>query len=177
MTNRTIAIIIVLIASNCVVGCRDGSSQLPTAPTSAASPTIPSPVPATGAQERWNLTRTFTGHTGSEGCTLALDTIGRVVVDSVLLIQRSGASMRLFTADHNTYVGTAAGNEFFATEIEDFGSPLQCGEARLRFRTEARVSGRFSSDGSALTGEETSVFLLESGKTITRHWDWQARRD
>ena len=26
-------------------------------------------------------------------------------------------------------------------------------------------------------GTETSVFLLESGKTITRQWDWQARRD
>jgi hypothetical protein len=37
--------------------------------------------------------------------------------------------------------------------------------------------GRFSSDGSFLTGEETSVFLFESGKTITRDWDWQAKRD
>jgi hypothetical protein len=175
MTNRTIAIILVVIVPNWVVGCSDGLSQLPAAPTSVVSPTTPSAVPATAAQERWNLTRTFTGHTGSEGCTLALDAISRVS-DSVLLIQRSHESMRLFTADHNTYVGTVAGNEFLATETEP-GSTLQCGEAQLRFRSEARVSGQFSSDGRSLVGKETSVFLLESGKTITRHWDWQARRD
>lgn len=176
MTNRTIATIVVLMVANCVIGCGGGQSQLPAAPTSAASTTIPSAVPATGAQERWNLTRTFTGHTGSEGCTLALDEIGRMPSDSVLLIQRSDKSMRFSTADHNNYVGMVAGDEFLATETEA-GPTLQCGEAQLRFRTEARVSGRFSSDGSSLVGKETSVFLLESGKTITRHWDWQARRD
>ena len=176
MTNRTIAIVLVSMAPNWVAGCNGGLSQLPAAPTSVASPTIPSAVPATGAQERWNLTRTFTGHAGSEGCTLALDEISRVASDSVLLIQRSGETMRFFTADHNTYVGSVAGNEFPATETEP-GPTLQCGEAQLRFRTEARVSGRFSSDGRSLAGAETSVFLLESGRTITRHWDWQARRE
>jgi hypothetical protein len=96
--------------------------------------------------------------------------------DSVLLIQRSDESMRFFTADHNNYVGTVAGNEFVATDFEA-GPTLQCGESRLHFRTEARVSGQFSSDGRSLVGTETSVFLLESGRTITRHWDWQASRD
>ena len=177
MTNRTIAIVITLLVPNCMFGCSGGSSPLPTAPTSAASPTIPSPVPAAGGPERWTLTRTFTGHAGSEGCTLALDAIGRVPSDSVLLIQRPGAFIRFFTADHNNYVGAVTGKEFVATEIEDFGATLQCGEGRVRFRTEARVSGRFSSDDSTLIGEETSVFFLESGKTITRRWDWQARRD
>ena len=84
--------------------------------------------------------------------------------------------MRFFTADHNTYVGTVAGNEFSATESEA-GSTLECGGARIYFRTEANVSGVFSPDGRSLFAKETSVFLLESGKTITRHWDWQARRD
>jgi hypothetical protein len=107
---------------------------------------------------------------------LALDTIGGVPSGSALLIKRSGESIRFVTADHNTYVGTAAGNEFLATET-DAGSTLQCGEARLRFRTEAQLTGRFSADGRALTGEETSVSLFESGRTITRHWDWQARRE
>ena len=176
MTNRTIWIILVLMVPSWVVGCSGGLSQLPAAPTSVASPTIPSAVPATGAQERWNLTRTFTGHTGSEGCTIALDEIGRMASDSVLLIQRSDESMRFFTADHNDYVGSVDGNEFFASEIEA-GSTLQCGEARLRFRIEGRVSGRFSSDGRSLVGQEISIFLFESGKMIIRRWDWQARRD
>ena len=177
MTNPTIAIVIILLVSNCMVGCSGGSSRLPASPTSAASPTIPSPGPGTGVQERWKLARTFTGHTGSEGCTLAFDAIGRMAPDSELLIQRSGASIRFLTADHNNYVGAVAGNEFVATEVEDCGSTLQCGGDRVRFRTEARVSGRLSSDGIALIGEETSVFFLQSGKTITRHWDWQAKRD
>ena len=176
MTNRTIAVIIGVILATCVAACNDSPSQLPAGPTAAASPVNPSPVPATVAQERWNLTRTYTGHTGSEACLLAFDGIVRTPSDSLLLIQRSGVSTRFLTADHNTYVGTVAGDEFFATEIEDSGSTLQCGGSRLRFRTEARVSGRFSSDGRALVGEETSVFLLESGATIVRHWDWSAKR-
>ena len=171
MTNRTIAITVVFLLINSVIGCGGGLAQLPAAPTSVASS-----VPATGAQERWTLTRTFTGHTGSEGCSLALDAIDRAASDSELLLQRSGASMRFFTADHNTYLGTVAGNEFLVTEFEA-GPTLQCGEARLSFRTEARVSGRFSSDSRSLVGTETSVFILESGRTISRQWDWQARRD
>lgn len=96
--------------------------------------------------------------------------------DSALLVQRSNASMRFFTADHNNYVGTVTGNEFLATETEA-GSTLECGEVLLGFRTEARVSGVFSADGASLVGSETSVFLLESGRTITRRWDWHARRN
>jgi hypothetical protein len=172
MTSRTIPITVVFLVLNCVMGCGSGLAQLPASPTS--TPSIQSS--AGGAQERWNLTRTFTGHAGSEGCTLALDAIGRPASDSVLLIQRLGASMRFFTADHNTYVGSVAGHEFSATESEA-GSTLECEGAQIRFRTEANVSGLFSSDGRALAGKETSVFLFESGRTITRHWDWQARRD
>ncbi len=171
MTNRIIAITVVVLALN-ALGCSGGLSQLPAAPTSASIPSIS----ATGVQERWSLTRTFTGHAGSEGCTLALDAIGRAASDSVLLVQRSDSSMRLFTADHNNYVGLLAGNEFLATANEP-GSTLECGDARIRFRTEARVSGLISSDGRSLVGKETSVFLLESGKTITRNWDWRATRD
>jgi hypothetical protein len=172
MPNRTLAISVVFLVLNCVTGCGDGLSQLPAAPTSAVS----IQPPATGGQEPWNLSRTFTGHTGSEGCALAFDEIGRASSDSVLLIQRSDASMRLFTADHNTYIGTVAGNEFSASESET-GSTLECERARIRFRTEAHVSGHFSSDGRFLVGKETSAFFLESGKTITRQWDWQAWRD
>ena len=175
MANRIGAITVVFVVLTCVMGCGDGV-PLPAAPTSVASSTIPSPAPASGAQERWNLTRTFTGVTGAQGCTLAVDAIGRAASDSVLLVQRWDASMRLLTADHNTYVGTLTGNEFSATESEA-GSTLECEGARIRFRTEAHVSGRFSSDGRALVGQETSVFLFESGRTITRRWDWQARRD
>jgi hypothetical protein len=172
MTNRTIAFTVVFLVLNCVMGCGGSLSQPPAAPTSAAL--IQSS--ASGAPEQWTLTRTFTGHTGSEGCTLALDAVGRPASDAELVIQRSGTSMRFFTADHNTYVGAVAGNEVSASESES-GSTLECGGARIRFRTEANVSGVFSADGRTLVAKETSVFLLESGKTITRHWDWQARRD
>ena len=170
MINRAIAITLVVVAPNCVIGCSDGPSQLPAAPTSAAMSGA-----ATSAQELWNLTRTFTGHTGSEGCNLALDQVGHTS-ESMLLVQRSNASLRFFTADHNNYVGLLAGSEFLAA-VTEAGPTLQCGEAPLSFRTEARVSGQFSPDGRSLTGTETSVFLLESGKTITRRWDWQARRN
>jgi hypothetical protein len=170
MTSRTFAITVVFLAVNGFMGCSRGLSQLPAAPTSA----IPS-VSATGIQERWNLTRTFTGHAGSEGCTLFLDAIGRAAPESALLVQRWDSSMRLLTADHNIFVGTVAGNEFSASESEA-GSTLECGGARIFFRTETRVSGLFSSDGRSLVGSETSVFLFESGKTITRQWNWQARR-
>ena len=171
MTNRSIAIAVFFLVLNFAIGCGGGLPQLPAAPTSTASS-----VPATAAQERWTLTRTFTGHTGSEGCNLALDAIGGGASDSVLLIQRSDASLRFFTVNHNNYVGILAGDEFLATEKEA-GPTLQCGEARLSFRTEARVSGRFLPDGRSLVGTETSVFLLGSGKTITRRWDWRATRD
>jgi hypothetical protein len=170
--NRTIVSSVFFLILNGVTGCGDGLSQLPAAPTPAAS--IQSS--AASGQERWTLSRTFTGHTGSEGCALAFDAIGRAASDSVLVLQRSNATLRFVTADHNNYVGTLAGNEFLATETEA-GPTLQCGESRLSFRTEARVSGRFSSDGDSLVATETSVFLLESGRTITRQWDWQARRD
>jgi hypothetical protein len=172
MTNRTVSITVVFVVLNCLMGCGGSVSQLPAAPTSASS--IQSSP--TGAHERWNLTRTFTGHTGSEGCTLAFDAIGLAASVSVLLIERSDAAMRLLTADHNTYVGRVTGNEFSATESEA-GSTLECEGARIRFRIDSHVSGLFSSDGRALVGKETSIFRFESGKTISRHWDWQARRD
>ena len=174
VTTRTIAPTVVFLALNGLIGC-GGASRLPTAPTSTASLINPSTV-STGAQERWNLTRTFSGHTGAEGCNIALDAIGRTASDSALLVQRSDASVRLSTADHNKYVGLLAGNEFLATQSES-GSALECGNGWIRFRTEARVSGLFSPDGRSLVGTETSVFLLESGKTITRQWEWVATRD
>src|SRR5688572_16152642 len=169
MTNRTIGLILVLMVPSWVVGCSGGLSQLPAAPTSVASTAVPSAVPARGTQERWTLTRTFTGHTGSEGCTIALDEIGRMPSDSVLLIQRSDESMRFFTADHYHYVGTVEGNEFFATVVEA-GSTLQCGEARLRFHIEGRVSGRFSSDSRSLAGEEIRSEERRVGKGCRSRW-------
>ena len=172
MANRTIAISVIFLALNCVMGCGDSVLQLPTAPTSAAF-IQPS---ATGGQEHWSLSRTFTGHTESEGCSIAFAAIGRAEPDSALLIQRSAESIGLFTADHYTYAGTVAGNEFSAT-VSEFGSTLECEGARIPFSTEAHVSGRFSSDGRSLFGKETITMFLQSGQRITRQWDWQARRD
>jgi hypothetical protein len=91
------------------------------------------------------------------------------------MVERYGTTIHFFT-EHNHYIGTLAGDQFVARENDEGRSTWQCGEAKLPFRTEAQVSGRLSADGNALTGEEVAVFLLESGESIRRQWDWSATR-
>jgi hypothetical protein len=166
--------ILVLVLVQGVAGCDSHSAVLPTVPTSTSLPGA-SPAPGAVGQERWNLTGTYIGHTGPIACIPPFDGVPRNPFDSVLLIQRSDESIHLFT-DHNHYVGTVVADELFATESDDSGATWQCGEARLHYRTEGHVSGRFSADGRVLTGEEVALYRLDSGETIRRHWIWSATR-
>jgi hypothetical protein len=90
-------------------------------------------------------------------------------------VQRYAATIHLVT-EHNHYLGTIVNDQFVANDNYDDGGTWQCGAVKLRFRTEARVSGRVSADGEVLTAEEIAVFLLESGESIRRQWSWQATR-
>ena len=168
----------VLVLACCFAGCGSPSS----APSTIPTPTSPSPAatpppiaygPVDG--ERWRLAGTYTGHTGPEACLAPFDGHSREPGNSVLVIQRAGESIDFWT-EHDHYVGTVKHGEFLATEIDDVGSTWQCGDRRLHFRHEGHVSGRFSEDGQALTGEEVALFRLESGDTIRRRWSWSASR-
>ena len=126
--------------------------------------------------EPWTLTSTYAGHTGPEGCLPAFDGRPGLPVTASIRVRRDGDSIELWT-EHDHYVGAAVNGAFFATESEDAGNTWQCGASRLRFRYEGSVAGQLSDDGTAMTGREVGRFLLESGDTITRQWDWRATRD
>lgn len=169
---RVSAGLVLLVLAHGVGGC---NSQSPTTPTSTLSTEAPPPVPSMPADEPWNLTSIYLGHTGPEACIPPFDGVPRQPFDSVLSVRRSVESIHFLT-EHNHYVGAVVGDEFSAMENDDSGGTWQCGTARLRFRTEGSVSGRFSGDGRTLVGEEVAVFLLESGETIRRQWSWHATR-
>ena len=171
---KTLGGILVLLLVQGVAGCDSHSAGPPTAP-STPPPVNPPPIPGAVAEERWTLTSTYIGHSGPIACIPPFDGIPRNPFDSVLLIQRSNDTIQLRT-EHDHYVGIVVGNEFSATESYDSGETWQCGEARIHFRTEGRVSGRFSDDGRALTAEDVASFRLDSGETINRRWSWSATR-
>ena len=158
-----------------LAGCEERQSSVrfkaPSLAPSPAPPPVP-PVPSV-PQELWILTGTYIGHTGPEACIPPFDGNPRKPIDSKLVILRSGESIDLLT-EHDHYVGTVTADGFSATTSND--GTWQCGEARLQYRTEARVSGRFSLDGRSFTGKEEVLFRLESGETISRQWDWSATR-
>jgi hypothetical protein len=133
------------------------------------------PVPNGDAGERWLLMSTYIGHSGPAACIQPFDGMAREPIAGTLVIHRSGESIQ-FVTEHNRYSGTISGDQFSAAENDDAGATWECGGERLRFRTEGSVSGRFSNDGRALTGEEVAVFRLESGATIRRQWNWSASR-
>lgn len=175
---RVFSGVFLLVLACCVASCDGPSSAPSTTPTQTPlpPPANPPPIPHGPMDgERWNLAGTYTGHTGPEACLPPFDGNPREPGNSVLVIQRAGESIDFWT-EHDHYVGTVKQGKFFATEIDDAGSTWQCGDRRLRFRYEGEVSGRFSEDGRALTGEEAAVFHLESGDTIRRRWSWNAVR-
>ena len=170
--------VLLLVLACWVASCNGPSSAPLTTPTQTPSPAPASlpPIPLGPIDgERWNLAGTYIGHTGPEACLPPFDGVPREPGHSVLVMKRSGDSLELWT-EHDHYVGTVSQGDFLAVEIDDAGSTWQCGDRRLRFRYEGKVSGRFSEDGRALTGEEAAVFHLESGETIRRRWSWNAVR-
>lgn len=164
--------LVLALAAPGLAGCDSHSSSLLTAPTPAVLPT-PLPV-ASVPQELWSVTGTYAGHTGPAACIPPFD--GNAVqtpINGVIVILRSGESLTVVT-EHDRYVGAVVADEYYATDSD--AGIWQCGAARLSFRTEGYVSGRFSADGRSLTGEEGVVFRLESGETITRRWNWSGTR-
>ena len=169
---RNAAGILLVVLSYTLAGCDSSGAKLSTAPSvSVAATTTPLPsVP----RELWSMTVTYAGHSGPAACLPPFD--GNVVqtpITGVIGMLRSEASITVVT-EHDEYMGTVVANEYSATDSD--GGTWQCGAARLAFRSEGHVSGRFSTDGRSLTGEEGVVFRLESGETITRRWEWKGTR-
>ena len=164
--------ILVVILACTPAGCDSLSAQLSTAP-SAVPPTTTPPLPG-APQELWRVTVAYTGHTGPVACLPPFDnSVVQTPITGVIRMLRSGQSITVFT-EHDQYIGAVVANEYSATDSD--GGTWQCGAARLAFRSEGHVSGRFSTDGRSLMGEEGVVFRLESGETITRRWDWKGTR-
>lgn len=171
MKKLTILPLAVLGLTYALAGCEQSPNGLPAPPV---APTVTGPEsPVAG--ERWNLTGTYTGHTGPAACIQPFDGNTGQPENSVVVIRRSGESITVLT-EHNHYVGMVVGEDFSAADSDDSGATWQCGAEQLRYRIDGQVSGRFSGDGRSLTGKETASFRLESGETITRQWDWSATR-
>jgi hypothetical protein len=168
--------VVVLIVAQGLMGCDGRPAALPIAPSPTEVPvSLSAQTPGTAGQEQWKLTGTYIGHSGPEACISPVSVTAGQPVHSVLVIQRSGESVQFFT-EHDHYIGSVVGDEFIANETQDPGGLWDCAAARIPFRFEGRVSGRFSPDGRSLTGEEAAVFMLESGETIKRRWAWIAAR-
>jgi hypothetical protein len=170
---RKAAGILAVVYACTLAGCDSSSAKLSTAPSVAVLPTTTPPLPS-APQELWNVTVTYAGHTGPAACLPPFDaSVVQMPVTGVIGMLRSGGSITVVT-EHDQYIGAVVVNEYSATDSD--GGTWQCGAARLTFRSEGHVSGRFSTDGRSLTGEEGVVFRLESGETITRRWDWKGTR-
>ena len=170
---RKAAGILVVVLTCTLPGCDSSSGKLSMAPSVAVLPTITPPLPSV-PRELWSVTVTYAGHTGPATCLAPFDgSVVQTPITGVVGMLRAGGSITVVT-EHDQYVGAVLADEYSATD-SDAGT-WQCGAARLSFRTEGHVSGRFSTDGRALTGEEGVVFRLESGETITRRWDWKGTR-
>ena len=178
---RTSAGILVLVLAQGLAGCDSHSSVLPTAPTFTPSPAAPPPV----AGERWNLTTTLRSATATNGCVLDTS-LNYLQVgsssESLMTIERSGESIHLVvdpTDDRLEYDGSVVADVLTVIKSEHgFTSSGWCGEkgGRVEFRGEIYISGRFSGDGHALTAEEVVTSQLNSGETLSFHYDWSATR-
>lgn len=169
--------IVALMLAQGLVGCDSRSVVLPIAPSATRETVTPLPAvtPSAAGQEQWILTGTYIGHSGPEACISPFAATAGKPIDAVLGIQRSGESIHFFT-EHDHYIGTVVAGEFSATETQDPAGMWDCGAERRPFRFEGRVSGRFSTDGRTLMGEEVALFRFNSGETIIRRWHWIAAR-
>jgi len=94
------------------------------------------------------------------------------------MILRSSESIEVWTGQGDYYVGTLAGDDFVASQ--SYAEPQVtwlCGErGRFHYRVEEYLSGHFSGDGRAFTGELVALNRLETGETVTQRWGWSARQ-
>ena len=168
---RKAAGILVVVFACTLAGCDGSSAKLSTGPSVVVLPTPPLP---SAPQELWTVTVTYAGHTGPAACLAPFDaSVAQTPITGVIGMLRSGGSITVVT-EHDQYMGAVVANEYSATDSD--GGTWQCGAVRLAFRSEGHVSGRFSTDGGSLTGEEGVVFRLDSGETISRRWEWKGTR-
>ena len=179
---KVTARILVVVLTLGIAGCdRDSQPPLtfpfnvPPQPPPATPVQLPVPVP----RERWNLAETYAGHSGPPDCITPYSGKASTPIESVIMMIRSGESIEVWTSgEQDYYVGTIAGDGFLASEnYEEPRETWLCGErGRFHYRVEAYLSGHFSGDGRALTGEAVALMRLESADTITRGWAWNARQ-
>lgn len=179
----------VRIACSCVFGwglllaaCGGNSSVPPTAATSRASPASvaarPDPGQTSLPGERWKLTTTLRSVSGPDVCWVPATNIGKST-DWLVAIQRSGESIHLIYDVRNfpfvdvNHVGKVVAQKVVATS-EGWTGAYGCGGVRHEFRFEANLVGRFSADGSGLSGKEVWSYRLTSGETVKMHFDWSA---
>ena len=179
MTAKLVACL--ALASGLSVGCDRDSQPTLTFPFNVPPPatSVPVELPVPVVTERWNLAETYAGHSGPPDCITPFDRKASTPIESVIRMLRSGESIEVWTAGaQDYYVGTIAGDGFLASEsYEEPRETWLCGErGRFHYRVEAYLSGHFSGDGRALTGEAVAQMRLESGDTITRRWAWNAQQ-
>jgi hypothetical protein len=158
-----------------LAGCGSSLAVPPTAPTSAQSP-APGP---TVAGERWNLTAVLRSIPRPEACSSdGLRMALGQSYDFLMTIERSGGSIHLSLSDPDDpsdrfgeYEGTVV-DDVLTAAIQSVSGQTECGHGRAG----ARVSGRFSGDGRALTAEEVKSLQLDSGETLLFYYDWSADR-
>ena len=175
--HRATVYLLVLVVGN--GGCSsDRAFRLPTAPTTPPAASAPS---AEWIWERWNLTTTHLGAVGLDACpSLGSPPVG-AVGHWTLATERSREALFVSAVnqsnrnDHVSYGGTIDGEAFLVTTGVGGGS-MTCGDTRVAFRDEQRVTGRFADDGRALVGEEVYSLWLASGATLTWHTEWRATR-
>ena len=178
MRNPATVYLLVLVVG--IGGCSsDRAFRLPTAPTTPPAASVPS---AEWIWERWNLTTTYLGAAGLEACpSLGSPPLG-AVGHWTLATERSGETLFVSAVnlanlnDRVDYAGTIDGEAFTVTTGFGGGGPMTCGDARVEFRDEQRVTGRFADGGRSLVGEEVYSLWLASGATLTWHSEWRATR-
>jgi hypothetical protein len=165
-----------------LAGCGGDSSVQPTAATSRESPAPVTPRSDPGQTslpgERWKLTTTLRSVSGPDVCWVPATNIG-TSTDWLMAVQRSGESIHLVYDVRNfpfpdvNHVGKVVAHDVVATN-EGWTGAYGCGGVRYEFRFEAKMVGRFSADGDALTGREVWSYRLTSGETVRMHFDWSA---
>jgi len=180
-----------LAAAAALVACSNGQNALPTATTpstgvqltgmqsTASAPTIPQPPPANKPVGNWSLTTVITSVTGPRNCLSARFRSQRgTPIAWSLSVVRSASSVA-FDYDVNNWptddvleTGTVDGDAFTAQSAPwQVFFPACSDGTTLAGLFVGTVTGRFSSDGTHLTGSEVWSYQLTSGEIdVTMEW-------
>jgi hypothetical protein len=96
-----------------------------------------------------------------------------------MAIEHSGESLHLTVTDGvepelSSYDGTLVADSFAVTGPSYSYAAVSPGDTDTVVTD--HVSGHFSEDGRALTGEEAQVHRFATGEVITFYYDWRATR-